>query len=486
MSLLVIRYASKVFIPAVLGLFLLSRRIAELIANFMQLGASQMLRCYLPKNEKTEVQILYILAGLNVLFFSAVVFMIILMSALNFWANLAFPGYSSPQTLMFWTGMLAISSVLEYICSSILLAKGRVLACNFIEGAYTGFWMLLAIWLLQNRLTVINLTKIQMFTSCVISCVILFSFILRNSRSLSRASLAEYRSVLQESCAYSLPRSGIPFLDVALLLIGPWLLRHSPENAGYLIIAFFVLRSGRLVITPVSKMTSIYVTSLIGKKDKATLIKGMSLLFGGLTYLGFLSFSFLYPWAYTLLKIWLGDIKLANSVLGFAKILLFSLPLFVVYQGLKEQIEMVSKRPLNFYILFVAICTMVGVFYVAGIVFSPDASILYGYLFAFLVSAVLSILCVKDYLAPFRYFGYPRMLLVSGIVFLINMAFAERMSIEATYMNLFGLVGSFILSVTAIFIFLYCYMPSPFIREIALFTLPVRFRPFQSNQEPHS
>lgn len=486
MSLLVIRYASTVFIPVVLGLFLLSRRIAELIANFMQLGTSQMLRCYLPKNVKAEVQVLHILAGLNVLIFGAVVFVIILVSALDFWAVLAFPGISSPRMLIFWTGILAISSIFEFICSSMLLAQGKVLACNLIEGVYAGFWLLLVMWLLQNQVTVINLTKVQILTSCVISCAIICSYMLRNASSLSRASLAEYRSVLKESCAYSLPRSGIPFLEAALFFVGPWLLRYSPESAGYLIIAFFVLRSGRLVITPMSRMASIYVTSLIGKKDEATLMKGMSLLFGGLAYLGFLSFSFLYPWAYALLKIWLGDIKLATSVLIFAKLLLFSFPTFVVYQGLKEQIEMVSKRPLNFYILLTAICTMIGVFYVASIVFSPNASILYGYLLAFLVSAVLSVLCVKDYLAPFRYFGFPRMLLVSVIVFLINKALAERMFTEPTYLNVLGLTGAFILSVTAIFAFLYCYMPSPFVQDMALFALPIRFRPLRANQEPHS
>ena len=476
-TLVVVRYASTVFTPAVLGLFLLTRRIAELIATFLQLGTSQMLRRYLPMTNDNKVQSFYMLAGLNVYFIAALAFAAILLSALDFWARLAFPDFSSARMLMFWTGMLAVSGGLDYLSSSSLLSQRRVLASNVVDCANSSIWLLLSIWLLADQTTVINLTLIQTIASCVLSSSIIFLFILTKLDSLSTATLAEYKSVLKESVAYSLPRAATPFLEIAIFLIGPWLLRNSPEDAGYLIIAFFVLRSGRLVVIPLSRMSSIFVTALLAKKDDATLRKGMRLLFGGLMYLGFLWLSFLYPWAYPLLKIWLGNVDLASSVLGFVNPLLLSLPPFVVYQGLKEQIEMVSKRPLNVYILLASICSMVGFSYVADIVLSPNASILYGYLLAFLVSAVLATRCIRYYLEPFRYFGFPRMLFVSIIVFSINKALAEWLSTEVAYLTVFGLACGFIVSATTIFVILYLKKPSPFVREIAVFALPARFFP---------
>lgn len=180
--------------------------------------------------------------------------------------------------------------------------------------------------------------------------------------------------------------------------------------------------------------------------------------------------------------VWLGDIKLADSVYPFASLLLLSLPPFVVFQGLKEQIEMVSPRPFNLYILMIALCTILGVFYLGEILFSPNAGILYGYLFAFLISAVLSVLCVKHHLAPFGYYAFPKLLLISVVVFLMNRALVAWLSAEATYLNVIAVTGSLILSVTGIFVFLCLYRPSPFVREMTIFALPAKFRPLRADQ----
>jgi len=62
----VVKKAGSVFSPAALGIFLLSRRLAETMASFLQLGTSQTLRRYLPMTEDSSIQLLYIMAGINV------------------------------------------------------------------------------------------------------------------------------------------------------------------------------------------------------------------------------------------------------------------------------------------------------------------------------------------------------------------------------------------------------------------------------------
>jgi hypothetical protein len=484
MALLVVRYASTVFVPAVLGLFLLFRRVAELIANSMQLGTSQMLRYYLPRTDKPGVKVLHVLSGLTILVAGALVFAIVLMAALDFWAEAAFPGNPAQRGLIFWAGMLGISAIFEFLCAGLLLAQKWVLAYNLLEGLYMGLWMLVASLLLQqDQITVIGLATVQVFTSCALSVLIFSLFLIGNAGSLTRATFARYGAVLKESSSYSLPRSGITFLDVMLFFVGPWLLRHTPESAGYLIIAFYLLRVVKIVINPVSKMISIYVTSLVSRSDHALLTKGMSLLFGGLVYLGFFSLSFLSPWAYSLLRIWLGKPYLAGAALQFTQVLLLSFPAYVVYQGLREQIEMVSKKPLNLYILSAALLTVTGVYTLSSPFFPLNASITYAYLLAFLVAAALSFTIVKRYLAPASFFGYPRMLLGAAAVFLVNTLLADWFGPRALSLNVAGLALGMASSALIIVAFLFAAGPSPFVREAVIFIMPDRLNPFRVRRE---
>lgn len=167
-----------------------------------------------------------------------------LLGGLDFWAHFVFPNVPSSRSLMFWTGMLAVVSVFDFVAASTLLSYRRVILCNLFEFFNSSIWLLCGLWWWQQQSTVVNLTRLQTILVLIMAGLIIALVILPKMSILKSFSKERYTSVLKESIGYSLPRSITPFLDILVFLIGPWLLRSTPEKAGFLIIAFFSYDSG--------------------------------------------------------------------------------------------------------------------------------------------------------------------------------------------------------------------------------------------------
>ena len=473
--ILVVKKAGSVFAPAALGIFLLSRRVAETIANFLQLGTSQTLRRYLPMTEDSSIQLLHIIAVLNVFAVMAIVFVVSLVGGLEYWTGLIFPDNSGSQSVVFWLGMLAIAIVIHFFASSILLSYRRVLASNMVNLS-GNVWLLAGMWWWQKNSMVKALLRLQTIAMVILSSLVIAVVIMRLGAQLPKLShpvlWRRYRHVLGETISYGLPRGAISFLEMSLFLIGPFLIRHEVEEAGYLIISFTFLRIGRTLIQPAARIISIAVAKLVGQRDETSLKQGITLLLGTLIYTSCLLLAVLLPWTKLLLQVWLGDSALAQKVYQYVVVLMFAMPFLTVFQGLKETIEMIWKCPFNLFTLSGSILLLVIWFYVTNIFLPASVSIIYGYLGILGIICVVTVVWIRKYLKPFKYFSLGKLLIVSILIWILNWLLAHWLSFASIWLNVAGAVSIGGLSVIAAIVFLYFYRPSTFIREAKQFLLP--------------
>jgi O-antigen/teichoic acid export membrane protein len=477
--MLVIRQAGIMFAPAALGIFLLIRRISETASNLLQLGTSFTLRRYIPTSKDSSTQLLFLVSVLFLSVIGVVLFLSGLLSGLGYWADLIFPGEADPKSLAFWLGILSIGYVINYLASSTLMAYRKVLASNAVSFLNMTVWPLAVMWWWGTLVTVEALVKFQAIAMIILSLIVVGYAIARLSITFSTSfDWQEFKIAFRETCKYGLSRTATPFLVTSFALIGPWLIRGNSEQAGYLIIAFTVLTTARMIIQPVSIVFGVAVSKLMGQKEELILGESISLLFGAVLYSSCFLLAVVFPWLLLLLHLWLGDLSLAQEVYGYALVIVFAMIPFAVFQGLKEPIEMIWKQPRNAYTLIISMSFLFIWFFASRIFISDVKSVLYGYLGAFAIQGIITGIWIRKYLKPIKYYGLTKSVPVFLGVCLLNVAMARLLSHLSMWANVGGAVVAGGISLVVAVVFLYLYQPSPFVLELVQFVLPgmSRFR----------
>jgi hypothetical protein len=452
----VIREASKLFVPVAFGLFLFTRRVADSISNFLQLGSSQTLRRYLPMYDDASVQYRHIVVNIAIFVVVATIFCMVLLVGLPLWTRILNPTNPSDLSLTFWLGIFSATSVLGFFATSILLAFRNIKIANVIDIMNTSGWLLLGLWWQGKNITVISLFIIHsvgVFTlSCAVVAIILIRLHMRQPYSIPWRS---YMSCLKESIGYGLPRTLTPFLETSLFVIGPWLIREDVKESGYLIISFTFLRIGRMFVQPAAMIIGITIARLVGQDEMHSLKKGITYLFGTVMYAGFFLFAVMFPWIRLVLDLWLGNTVLAQNVLFYTMIIFFAMPPLAISQALKEPIEMIWKKPMYLLNLLISILIIVIWFYCTRTILGDSKSILFAYVLVYWVNCLISIYWLRNYLEPVRYYG---IYALSAIVFLVaalNWLLSRWVPSYSLMAGISIAVGSAFLSLVFITCFLY-------------------------------
>jgi len=470
----IVRIAGNIFEPVTLGIFLFSRRLAETLANALQLGTSFTLRRYLPMTDKRSVKGAYILCGLGVLALVALIFCTGLLIDLNFWAKMVFGnGYSRPESLMFWTAMLALTIALNYQAVSILIAYRFVIGFSLVNLFNISVWLLIGLWWWGNQNNVQTILSFQAVMGGILSTgVILWMLAGPISINLNKVSMLEIRQALKEFITYGSPRTISTFIETLFYLIGPWLIRDKIEVTGYLLISFTLLRVGRVIIRPVSTILGVVSARLAGKGDEDSLRYGVNILFGALLYTGIILSIFMYAWIQPLLEIWLKKPQLVQEVYKYAVIMTLVILPVTIFQGLKEIIEMIWKKPLNLYTLtFTSIC-LVSFFLISKYFLSESQSVLYGYFFSLWFSGFITIWWIRSYLKPLTYFGLNRLLFIVTIVGLLNIGLSRYFPLTSLTTSMTTAVISVTLSIGILLLGLLFYKPAAFVYDLSNFLWP--------------
>src|SRR5262245_59024699 len=230
----VIRLAGVAFAPEALGVFLLARRLASTVANLLQLGASQTLLRYLPMTRSPGARHRYVTVACALWLGVAVIALATWVPLRSIVAAWAFPGVPAAEELAAWAAALATVTILEFIVCTSFLAERRLVPANTLDlMSVSGSLLLRLAWPI-GALTPTSLLRYQAL-GVLSMCLAAMAIRLWNARRASSEAqtIPTWTETARAFATYGLPRGGITGLDVAILTIGPWLLREQPAQAGY-------------------------------------------------------------------------------------------------------------------------------------------------------------------------------------------------------------------------------------------------------------
>ena len=193
---------------------------------------------------------------------------------------------------------------------------------------------------------------------------------------------------------------------MAILAIGPWLLRGHPAEAGYLIVALTMVQVIQVGLTPITQIAGIVAARLVGRGDLARLNEEVRLLLGGTLYATVLALAALVPWSGYMLHLWLRDPHLAAGVSSYFSWLAWGILPVALFHALRGVIEMRWFTPRNLYTLLSATAVHLLVYALAREPFGEVAAVRASLLAALLVMGALTLTWLDPaWWRPLSYWG---------------------------------------------------------------------------------
>lgn len=472
--LYLIRISSDAMVPLVFSIFMLVRRYAAAIANFLQLGSSQTLLRYLPilGNDTISKRRLFVFG--NALY-AALLLCVIFIGyfASDSIAKLFFGDSGNYVGITFWMLALSVVTVGQFLVFSAALAERRIIIANVINFFSTTGWLLIAIiFCVFLDIEISDLKTLEAVlafhtTSIFLSSFLAFAYFMRKFgyRKYRRGeNVSNERSWSTEAgfyWHYGLPRTAITFLDGLTLVIGPWFLRQYPIEAGYVVVALSVLRVLQGILMPISQLSGVFAAESLNLPDKAYLSRMVRFMVGSFLLVTLLSVTFLIHWIDILVRAWLSNPKLADGVLRYKWMILCSILPFVLFNGLKTTIENIWHSPKNLWSLLCAFAAFGVVFFALAGFLDKTASLTLAYLAMFWILGGACIAWLKQYLSDYlRYY-----LLIDWAIAVILVSLSCYFL--RSYMGAWGLFPSLIVSFL-ITVMLVLKSPSGFFYDVRM------------------
>ena len=416
----VVRTASVVFAPATLGAFLLARRLSSICASFLQLGMAQTLMRYLPMNADAPAQRRKYVLTACLLWAGISLGIAPLLGVLNDHAAArAFPGVEDAHALAKWGLILALMMVLHYIVHATLLAEGRMLFAKTVEFVSVSVFLLWPLQLLggQGPAAVLEFQAIGM---AAIGLIALLVYLLLPYEGVEFAPRAWSRTTLT-FLTYGVPRGLITGFDAGILAIGPWLLRTTPEEAGYLVIALMLVQFIQGALNPVTQVASVVAARFVGRNDQNSLRNEIRLLLGVVTYATILGLAIFVPWSGSVLRVWLKDPTVVAGVQSYVSWLALGLVPVAIYQGMRGIIEMRWFGPRNLLTLILAGMAHLGTYAVLIEVLGSAAAVKVSLVITLWILGILTLVWLGPaFLRPLQYWGLVRLIVVAVVLLALN------------------------------------------------------------------
>jgi len=424
----VIRLAAAAFPPEALGVFLLARRLASTVANLMQLGSSQTLLRYLPMATSAGARRRYVMVACALWISVGTLVLAALLPARSMVAAWAFPGLAGGPELAAWAAVLAVVTVLEFVVCTSFLAERRLVPANTLEVmSVSGFLLLGLMWPI-GALTPTSLLRFQSL-AVLLLCIAAGVAWLRLSRrqDLEPDAPPAWAQTARTFVAYGLPRGAITGLDVAIITIGPWLLRTQPAQAGYLLVALMIVQVIQAALGPITQIASILAANFVGRGEMARLKEEVQLLLGGTLYAATLALAVLVPWSAHLFAFWLRDPELIAGVQYYFAWLAWGILPIALFHALRGIIEMRWFAPWNLYTLLSAAAVQLLVYALGREFLGETAAVRAAVLTTFLTLGGLTLAWLDtSWWRPLRYWGIGRLIGVGVAVGLVNRLLAEQ------------------------------------------------------------
>lgn len=469
-SLLALREAARLLTPLALGTLLLARRLADLWANLVQAGTPHALRRYIPLSTQPQERHRWLEAAILLSLAVSLLFLTVMIVGREWLAPLTLGPQPDATQLLVWTSVLAVAAAATNMAMSALIAFRRFILMNLLQIVNGSGWLVAALWLSFSP-SPNALVLLQAVGGLALATLVLIALWLI-TRQRSGTSPAPLGNFLRETASYGVSRTVSPFLEILLLVVGPWLIRRDAASAGGLILAFTLLRLTSMLVQPLAMVGSVTGAQLMGAQDQERLNRGINLVVGSTAGIGTLLCAAGYPWIDTGLRLWLGSSPAVPIVERFAAVILLALVPYLLFQGLKPVIEAVWRKPWVLYIMVASLALLVSGHEILRRFISPVDSLMIVVPLSLAASGVGTLLVVRGMLRPWSWFGGTRIILISALGFAINLLVAHWSSgFPVPLQFLLGSLTGLLTLVGGSWLLLTKY-PSPCLVEAANFLLP--------------
>ena len=364
--LISIRLAAELLAPAVFGIIMLARRMSSTAANFTQLGMSQAIQRYIPLNE-LNVSYQNRLRGciLAVVLMMVILIGVVVIFGTDILKEVVYPNQNQgdAESLLIATYFLTVGITLSYVVHSFLISEFRFYLASIFETSSTvGLFLLIIIffpsysadwvlWLLAISTTIFSL-----------ACFSIYFFLKWQQKDIITGlfSLNEIKKIL----AYGIPRGLSATLEMATLLIGPWMLRSNPKEAGALIIALTLLRILQPIVTPASKVLGLHAVRNMGRSEVGQAEKQTLTIFMLSVVIATIAALVIFMLKSIFLDLMVGDSVLSVSAETYLNAVIFFMPAAAGYYCMRNVVEVRWRFPFNFFFLI----TILSLSYSAGFI----------------------------------------------------------------------------------------------------------------------
>jgi len=385
------------------------------------LGMSQTLMRYLPMNADAPAQKRRYVLTACMLWVGVSLAVVPLLDALvDHAAVLAFPSLRNAHALTKWGVILALVMVLNLVAHSALLAERRMLFAKTLEFvSVSGFllWPLLSLSSEGDPATVLRFQAVGMGA---ISLASLLVYLIPRDESVELDAGGWSQTTLT-FLVYGVPRGLIAGLDVGILAIGPWLLRTTPEQAGYLVIALTLVQFIQAALNPVTQVASVIAARFVGRDDHCSLKSEIQLLLGAVIYATVLGLATFLPWSEGALQVWVKDPTVVGGVRPYVFWLALGLVPVAIYQGMRGIIEMRWFGPRNLLTLMFAGVAHLALYAILHEAVGPVAAVRISLVATLWILGILTLAWLGPaFLRPLRYWGLSRLIVVTVTLFALN------------------------------------------------------------------
>jgi len=245
--LLSIWLADYMLSAATMGFVLLLRRQSAFWGNLLQLGLSQSLQKFYPSNPDLNSRLR--LWCVFVRWVGVTALAVFLISVL-FGQQLSLLFFGRPNRELALAFSIYVAGVsLGFMAYSSWMVEFKFIHSNIIDWLNGSLIFVFCIFI-GSKFSDTYFSFLLALLTLISSIFSLFWFIRQQDFHISHFGISW--TFDKPIFYYSLTRGLTAFADIGTITIGPWILKDSPVQAGYLIIAYTVLRVAQTLIMPVS------------------------------------------------------------------------------------------------------------------------------------------------------------------------------------------------------------------------------------------
>lgn len=362
-----IKIATMHLASEALAAFLIIRRYAPVGANFFQLGLSQAIFRFVPDREFSNgCDEIFLVRAFGAVSVFSVGLVLVVYAFGDPIAITLFSGSEVGMTLLFIVMLMSVVGAFDFLVRAYFLAKREVVLANIVDLATGSGILILAVYFGAGLMTVAQIFYLQAAVVLFVSIVLLFRRLGLSTSScsgISSNSQVEFPTIsLAGALHYGLPRGFAAMLEMLLLAVGPWAIGlEDPNAAAGFIVAVVLMRVAQAGITPLSQIMTLTASKAKGMRsgNYDRLEREIEIVGGSVILVVSIFCVVIAPWIPVLMRVWLGDVTIADYASEAFRVLLIGILPFSIYQTLKGVTDVNIRMPLNLFSLVVAL----GIFF---------------------------------------------------------------------------------------------------------------------------